>query len=113
MLELEVVDFRSILSWNWRLRRGDEESVRQPVRLEPTDPRLSLMTDLYRNLWRVDTDPRHQRRSEEQIIERVGTYLAEEVLPGIGPALLACAPVTVRMTMYRTVPPSCSASHLR
>lgn len=94
---LDVTQVEGTYSWTWRL--SDETGrvlVEQPVRLDPEDPSLAIARDLYRNLWRIETDPR------QGFLVRIGEFVEGRIFGGVGRALVERAPVTVRVSVPRT-----------
>lgn len=94
---LEVIAVDGPYSWTWRL--SDETGrtlAEQTVQIDSDDPSLPIAKDLYRNLWRIDTDPR------QRFLARVGDFVGQRVLGDVGRAMSERAPVTVRVSVPRT-----------
>ena len=103
MLELSVLDYRDDGAWRWRLSDADGTVVaRHEVRLDKQSTEFRLVTDLYRNLWRLEADPARRVRSEQDLLRRVGRYIAGPMLGPVQAAIEARAPVTVQVM----VPPA-------
>ena len=103
MLELNVLDYRDDGAWRWRLSDADGTVLaRHEVRLDKQSTEFRLVTDLYRNLWRLEADPARRVRSEQDLLRRVGRYIAGPMLGPVQAAIEARAPVTVQVM----VPPA-------
>ncbi len=103
MLDLSVLDYQDDGAWRWRLSNaGGTVLARHQVRLDRASTEFRLLTDLYRNLWRLEADPARRARSEQDLLSRVGRYIAGQVLGPVQDAIAAQAPVTVRVI----VPPA-------
>jgi tetratricopeptide (TPR) repeat protein len=103
MLDLSVLDYQDDGAWRWRLSDADGTVLaRNQVRLDRGSTEFRLLTDLYRNLWRLEADPARRPRSEQDLLSRVGRYIAGQVLGPVQGAIAARAPVTVRVM----VPPA-------
>nr|MDT0665693.1 hypothetical protein [Micromonospora sp. DSM 115978] len=95
-LQLDVTQVDGPYSWTWRLSDGaGGVIVEEPVQIDADDPSLAIAKDLYRNLWRVDTDPR------QRFLARVGDFLGERIFGDVGRVLVERAPVTVRVRVPR------------
>ena len=106
MLELSVLDYRDDGAWRWRLSDADGTVLaRHEVRLDKGSSEFGLVTDLYRNLWRLEADPARAARSEQGLLRRVGRYIAGQVLGPVHGAIATRAPVTVQVL----VPPDAVA----
>ncbi len=100
MLDLRVLDFTGQDAWRWQLTDQDGSLLaRHDVRLDRNSAEFGLATDLYRNLWLLDAEPTRLRRSERELLARVGAYLAAEVLGSAGRAIAARVPVTIRVAL--------------
>src|SRR5437773_1774638 len=85
--------------WRWLLTDADAGTplAGHQVELTPGEPELAALTDLHRYLrWQADPDRRVD--SEAELLERVGGWLGTRVLgEAVGAAIVAAAPVTVRV----------------
>jgi len=103
MLDLSVLDYQDDGAWHWQLSETDGRVlVRHEVRLDRKSTEFRLVTDLYRNLWRLEADPARRARSEQDLLHRVGRYIAGPVLGPAQAVIAARAPVTVQVM----VPPA-------
>ena len=103
MLDLGLLGYEGEDTWQWQLRDQAGGLLAQyGVRLDQASAGFQLATDLYRQLWLLDAEPARRRRSERELLGRVGTYVAAEVLGPVGQVIASWAPVTVRVT----VPPA-------
>src|SRR5450631_1333144 len=103
MLDLSVLDYQDDGAWHWQLSETDGRVlVRHEVRLDRKSTEFRLVTDLYRNLWRLEADPARRARSEQDLLRRVGRYIAGPVLGPAQAVIAARAPVTVQVM----VPPA-------
>jgi hypothetical protein len=100
MLDLRLLGYEGEDAWQWQLRdQADGLVAQHGVRLDQASAGFQLATDLYRQLWLVDAEPARRRRSEREVLGRVGAYVAAEVLGPVGQAIASRAPVTVRVTV--------------
>jgi tetratricopeptide (TPR) repeat protein len=100
MLDLGLLGYEGEDAWQWQLRdQGGRLLVQHDVRLDQTSAGFQLATDLYRQLWMLDAEPAQRRRSEHELLGRVGAYVAAEVLGPVGQVIASWAPVTVRVTV--------------
>ncbi|MEV4352265.1 CHAT domain-containing protein [Actinoplanes sp. NPDC049596] len=90
MLRLALTDVVSASVWTWVLHdETGTELARQAVTIEPDDPTLAIVDDLYRNLWRISSGP------QQPFLDRMGEFVRERLLGEVGRALAGRAPVTV------------------
>jgi hypothetical protein len=95
-LRLEVTAVGGPYSWTWRLAdEAGETLAEQPVRIDLDEPSLALAKDVYRNLWRIDMDPR------QRFLTRIGDFVSQQVLGDVSRALSERAPLTVRVGVPR------------
>ncbi|WP_062213877.1 AAA family ATPase [Streptomyces sp. NBRC 109706] len=106
-LRLEVDEVAGPDRWRWVLTRphgngpGGRVLASHRVRLDRRHPAYEAFTDLPAYLRRhAAPDIRADREAE--IVREVGTWIAEEVLGPVAPALVAAAPAVVRVV----VPPA-------
>lgn len=91
---LSIADWTGPSSWTWRLTgEAGAPIVQQRVAVNPDDPMLALVRDLYRNLWRMDDT------SGQPLLTRVGDFVGDRLLGEVGRALAAQTPVTVRVEL--------------
>ncbi|MFE5718736.1 Clp protease N-terminal domain-containing protein [Streptomyces erythrochromogenes] len=85
-------------SWTWRLTDAAGGLLAEhTVRLAPGDSRVEALHDLTGWLaWRAAPDDREA--AEADLVADLGDWMGRELLGPVGPALLALAPVTVRVT---------------
>jgi tetratricopeptide (TPR) repeat protein len=100
MLDLSLLGYQGEDTWQWQLRdQAGGLLAQHGVRLDQANAGFQLATDLYRHLWLLDAEPARRRRSERELLGRVGAYVAAEVLGPVGQAIASRAPVTVRVTV--------------
>src|SRR5690242_10843393 len=103
MIDLSVLDYQDDGAWRWQLSDADGTVLAEhEVRLDRGGTEFRLLTDLYRNLWRLEADPARRARSEQTLLSRVGRYIASQVFGPVHGAIAMRAPVTVRVA----VPPA-------
>ena len=103
MIDLSVLDYQNDGVWCWQLSDADGTVLAEhEVRLDRGGTEFRLLTDLYRNLWRLEADPGRRARSEQTLLSRVGRYIAGQVFGPVHGAIAMRAPVTVRVA----VPPA-------
>src|SRR5438105_2932083 len=96
-LVLEVVDFRDVGHWRWRLKEpGGSFLTDHEVSLDPEAAEYEGFINLGAFV-RHQTDPEDPLRSELEAVERVGDWLGREVLGPVGEAMVKEAPVSVRV----------------
>ncbi|MER5932349.1 CHAT domain-containing protein [Streptomyces sp. NPDC002054] len=96
-------------SWTWRLTDAAGGLLAEhTVRLGPGDSYVEALRDLPGWLaWRAAPDDRET--AEADLVAELGDWMGQELLGPVGPALLALAPVTVRV---RTAGDDDRLSHL-
>jgi tetratricopeptide (TPR) repeat protein len=100
MLDLVLLGYQGEDAWQWQLRdQAGGLLAQHGVRLDQASAGFELATDLYRQLWLLDAEPVRRRRSERELLRRVGAYVAAEVLGPVGQVIASWAPVTVRVTV--------------
>lgn len=100
MLDLVLLGYQGENAWQWQLRdQAGGLLAQHGVRLDQANAGFQLATDLYRQLWLLDAEPARRRRSERELLGRVGAYVAAEVLGRVGQVIASRAPVTVRVTL--------------
>lgn len=98
MLRLHVDEITSGLSWHWRLLDDSDTALaHHRVDLTAADLASTQLLDLYRSLWRLDTDPAWRAQSERAILQPVGDFIGERLLGAIAEVLAQRAPVTVKV----------------
>jgi hypothetical protein len=99
MLLLTVDQIRpDRLGWRWRLTRESGAVLADhTVHLDPAAPELAAFEDLHGYL-RAHAHPDRRTAHETDLVARLGAWIGREVLgEGIGHAIVAAAPVTVRV----------------
>lgn len=98
-LDLAVLDYRGPTRWRWRLTQpGGRFVADYAVDLDERAAEYEAFVDLYRYLrWHAAPDRR--QASETEILAQVGRWIGEHVLGPVGPAMVARAPVTVRLRL--------------
>ena len=100
-LRLEIRDFVDIGGWRWVLTNaGGEFLADHEVRLDRTSWQYEAFTDLDGYLrWHVAPD--RWIEQEAAIVGQVGTWVGQNVLGRVGPALVKWRPATVRVLVPR------------
>ena len=96
VLRLEIDDGTNEYSWRWKLL--DEPGsvlATHLVDLTPADLASTRVLDLYRHLWRIDTDPSRRAASERAILDPIGDFIGVRMLGEIASALARRAPTNV------------------
>jgi hypothetical protein len=79
-LSLEVMDFQDAYHWRWVLKSATGSFLADhPVALDGADPRYQALIDLPGYL-RLFAAPDRRDKDERQLIQEVGTWIAEKVL---------------------------------
>jgi CHAT domain len=96
VLWLHIDEMTTGSCWHWRLL-DDTDTVlaEHDVALTAEDLASTQLLDLYRSLWRLDTDPAWRAQSERAILQPVGDFIGERILGAIADVLAERAPVTV------------------
>lgn len=99
LLELQALDYEGPARWRWRLTGpGGQFLADHQVSLDTTATEYEAFIDLHGYLRRYAA-PDRRAASEAKIVGRVGRWIGEAVLGPVGPAIVAEAPVTVRVTL--------------
>ncbi|MGH8904948.1 MAG: CHAT domain-containing protein [Egibacteraceae bacterium] len=99
LVDLDVLDYTGQTRWRWRLTEpGGAFVADHTVCLDERTAEYEAFADLYRYL-RWNAAPDRRRDSETEILAWLGRWIGEEVLSKVGPAIVARAPVTVRVRL--------------
>ncbi len=99
LVDLDVCDYEGPARWRWRLTEpGGAFVADHTVHLDTSAAEYEAFADLYRYL-RWNAAPDRRRDSETEILAWLGRWIGEQVLGAVGPAIVARAPVTVRVRL--------------
>ena len=111
-LLLQALDIRDSAHWYWRLHDANGAFLADhTVALDPADWRYEALLDLYGYLDRR-VAPDKRQAEETRLLAELGAWIGEQVLGPIAPALVAQAPVTVRVQILDATPAAAGLCYL-
>jgi tetratricopeptide (TPR) repeat protein len=103
MLSLEARDFESVAQFRWVLTSAEGELLADhQVWLDTSSSEYEAFKDLHHHLhWRAAPDRLTGPADQARLVGQIGAWIGTHVFGPIGPALVAAAPVTVRIIVPR------------